>query len=128
MVHVAYGYGLFTGGLGLHYGVERLGASVVPVSGGNTDRQLMLLQDFGATMIACTPSYALYLAEEGQAAGIDFKKHPLRIGIFGAEPWTENMRAQLEEKLPLQPWTFTGSARLWVGFPWNVRPSAAAIF
>ena len=84
VVHVAYGYGLFTGGLGLHYGVERLGASVVPVSGGNTDRQLMLLQDFGATMIACTPSYALYLAEEGQAAGIDFKKHPLRIGIFGA--------------------------------------------
>jgi len=101
VVHVAYGYGLFTGGLGLHYGVERLGASVVPVSGGNTDRQLMLLQDFGATMIACTPSYALYLAEEGQAAGIDFKKHPLRIGIFGAEPWTENMRAQLEEKLSI---------------------------
>ena len=74
---------------------------VVHVSGGNTDRQLMLLQDFGATMIACTPSYALYLAEEGQAAGIDFKKHPLRIGIFGAEPWTENMRAQLEEKLSI---------------------------
>lgn len=101
VVHVAYGYGLFTGGLGLHYGVERLGASAVPVSGGNTDRQLMLLQDFGATIIACTPSYALYLSEEGQAAGLDFKKHPLRIGIFGAEPWTENMRAQLEEKLSI---------------------------
>ncbi|MGI6180383.1 MAG: phenylacetate--CoA ligase family protein, partial [Butyricicoccus intestinisimiae] len=101
VVHVAYGYGLFTGGLGLHYGAERMGASVVPVSGGNTARQLLLLQDLGATIIACTPSYALYLAEEGQAAGIDFKNHPLRIGIFGAEPWTENMRAQLEEKLSI---------------------------
>ncbi len=85
----------------MHYGVERMGASVVPVSGGNTARQLMLLQDFGATILTCTPSYALYLIEEGEAAGIDFKKLPLRIGIFGAEPWTENMRAQLEAKLSI---------------------------
>lgn len=108
VVHVAYGYGLFTGGLGLHYGAELLGASVVPVSGGNTARQLMLLQDLGATIITCTPSYALYLAEEGEAAGIDFKNHPLRIGIFGAEPWTENMRAQLEEKLAISAFDIYG--------------------
>lgn len=101
VVHVAYGYGLFTGGLGLHYGAERLGATVVPVSGGNTARQLMLMQDFGSTILACTPSYALYLAEEGEAAGIDFKKLPLKAGIFGAEPWTENMRSQLEAKLDI---------------------------
>ena len=79
-------------GLGAHYGVERLGASVVPMSGGNTARQLMLMQDFGTTILACTPSYALFLAEEGIAAGVDFKKLPLRAGVFGAEPWTENMR------------------------------------
>ena len=101
VVHVAYGYGLFTGGLGLHFGAERLGASVVPASTGNTARQLMLLQDYGATIIAGTPSYALYLAEEGLAAGVDFKKLPLKAGFFGAEPWTENMRAQIEEKLNL---------------------------
>lgn len=99
VVHVAYGYGLFTGGLGLHFGAERLGASVVPASTGNTARQLMLLQDFGATIIAGTPSYALYLGEEGIAAGIDFKKLKLKAGFFGAEPWTEKMRAQIEEKL-----------------------------
>lgn len=97
----AYGYGLFTGGLGLHYGAERLGAAVVPVSGGNTARQLMLMQDFGTTILACTPSYALYLAEEGQKMGLDFQKMPLKAGIFGAEPWSERMRRQLEEKLDL---------------------------
>jgi phenylacetate-CoA ligase len=97
----AYGYGLFTGGLGLHYGAERLGAAVVPVSGGNTARQLMLMQDFGTTILACTPSYALYLAEEGQKMGLDFKRMPLKAGIFGAEPWSERMRRQLEEKLDL---------------------------
>ncbi|MCL6639645.1 MAG: phenylacetate--CoA ligase [Firmicutes bacterium] len=101
VVQIAYGYGLFTGGLGAHYGAERLGATVVPISGGNTARQLMLMQDFGTTILACTPSYALYLAEEGEAAGIDFKKLPLRVGIFGAEPWSENMRQQLEEKLDI---------------------------
>jgi phenylacetate-CoA ligase len=101
IVQVAYGYGLFTGGLGLHYGVERLGAAVVPISGGNTARQLMLMQDFGTTILACTPSYALFLAEEGIAAGIDFKKLPIRAGAFGAEPWTENMRKQIEAKMDI---------------------------
>ncbi|HOV79957.1 MAG TPA: phenylacetate--CoA ligase [Bacillota bacterium] len=101
IVQVAYGYGLFTGGLGAHYGAERLGAAVVPMSGGNTARQLMLMQDFGTTILACTPSYALFLAEEGEAAGIDFKKLPLEAGVFGAEPWTENMRKQIEEKMDI---------------------------
>lgn len=101
VIQVAYGYGLFTGGLGAHYGAERLGATVVPISGGNTARQLMLMQDFGSTILACTPSYALYLAEEGEAAGIDFKKLPLKAGVFGAEPWSENMRKQLEAKLDI---------------------------
>lgn len=101
VVQVAYGYGLFTGGLGAHYGAERLGAAVVPASGGNTARQLMLMQDFGVTMLACTPSYALYLAEEGLAAGIDFKKLPIKAGVFGAEPWSENMRKQIEAKMDI---------------------------
>ncbi|AGL00295.1 phenylacetate--CoA ligase family protein [Desulfoscipio gibsoniae] len=101
VVQVGYGYGLFTGGLGAHYGVERLGATVVPASGGNTSRQLMLMQDFGTTMLACTPSYALYLAEEGANQGMDFSKIPLRAGIFGAEPWSERMREQLEQKLDI---------------------------
>ncbi|MBE3588203.1 MAG: phenylacetate--CoA ligase [Thermoanaerobacteraceae bacterium] len=101
VVQNAYGYGLFTGGLGLHYGAERLGAAVVPISGGNTQRQLMLMQDFGTTILTCTPSYALYMAEEGQKMGLDFKKMPLKAGIFGAEPWSERMRRQLEEKLDL---------------------------
>jgi phenylacetate-CoA ligase len=94
VVQVAYGYGL-------HYGVERLGAAVVPISGGNTARQLMLMQDFGTAILACTPSYALFLAEEGIAAGIDFKKLPIKAGIFGAEPWTENMRKQIEAKMDI---------------------------
>lgn len=101
VVQVSYGYGLFTGGLGAHYGAECLGATVVPMSGGNTARQLMLMQDFGTTILCCTPSYALFLAEEGEAAGIDFKKLPLKAGVFGAEPWTENMRKQLEKKLDI---------------------------
>ncbi len=99
VVQVGFGYGLFTGGLGLHHGAEKLGATVVPASGGNTERQVMLMQDFGATILACTPSYALYLAEEGVRAGIDFSSSSLKIGIFGAEPWSERMRTQLEEKL-----------------------------
>ncbi len=99
VVQNAYGYGLFTGGMGIHYGAELLGATVVPVSGGNTARQLMLMQDFGTTILTCTPSYALYLAEEGRNQGIDFAKLPLKAGVFGAEPWSERMRRQLEEKL-----------------------------
>jgi phenylacetate-CoA ligase len=98
-IHNAYGYGLFTGGLGAHYGAERLGATIIPVSGGGTKRQVQLLRDFGATGITCTPSYALYLYEAARAAGIDIRELPLRIGVFGAEPWTEEMRAEIERKL-----------------------------
>ena len=101
IVHVAYGYGLFTGGLGVHYGAERLGAAVIPVSGGQTRRQIMLIQDFGPTVLCCTPSFALYLAEVGQEMGVDFAKTKLRVGIFGAEPWTEGMRQEIEKRLSL---------------------------
>ncbi|GFE58572.1 phenylacetate--CoA ligase family protein [Geobacter sp. AOG1] len=101
IIHNAYGYGLFTGGLGAHYGAERLGASVIPISGGNTKRQIMIMQDFGSTVLTCTPSYALFLAEEAKSEGVDFRNLKLRIGIFGAEPWSEAMRAEIEEKLNL---------------------------
>lgn len=99
IVHVAYGYGLFTGGLGAHGGAERIGAVVVPASGGATRRQAVLLRDFGATVLCCTPSYALHLWEAGQESGIDIRTLPLRIGVFGAEPWTESMRRDIEEKM-----------------------------
>lgn len=99
IVHNAYGYGLFTGGLGIHYGAELLGASVVPISGGNTKRQIMILQDFGPTAICCTPSYALYLAEQGEEMETDMRSLKLRVGIFGAEPWSEKMREEIENKL-----------------------------
>jgi len=98
-IQIAYGYGLFTGGLGLHYGGEKIGASVIPVSGGNTSRQLQLMRDFGTTILACTPSYALYLAEAIQENGINRDEMKLRAGVFGAEPWTENMRREIEQKL-----------------------------
>lgn len=101
IIHNAYGYGLFTGGLGAHYGAERLGASVIPISGGNTKRQIMIMQDFGSTVLTCTPSYSLFMAEEAGAEGIDFKKLKLRVGIFGAEPWSEAMRSEIEGKLNL---------------------------
>ncbi len=101
IIHNAYGYGLFTGGLGAHYGAERLGASVIPISGGNTARQLMIMQDFGSTVLTCTPSYSLYMAEEAREAGIDFRDLKLRVGIFGAEPWSEDMRKDIEGKLNL---------------------------
>jgi phenylacetate-CoA ligase len=101
IIHNAYGYGLFTGGLGAHYGAERLGASVIPISGGNTKRQIMIMQDFGSTVLTCTPSYSLFMAEEAKTEGIDFKKLKLRIGIFGAEPWSEAMRQEIEAKLNL---------------------------
>ena len=101
IIHNAYGYGLFTGGLGAHYGAERLGASVIPISGGNTSRQLMIMQDFGSTVLTCTPSYSLYMAEEAREAGVDFRDLKLRVGIFGAEPWSEDMRNEIEAKLNL---------------------------
>ena len=99
IVQNAYGYGLFTGGLGLHYGVEKLGAAVVPVSSGNTARQVMLLQDFGTTVLCATPSYALVLAEGAAEAGYDLPAGPLRVGILGAEPWSEQMRTEIESRL-----------------------------
>lgn len=99
VLHVAYGYGLFTGGLGLHYGGEKLGATVIPVSGGNTPRQIMLMQDFGAVGLCCTPSYALNIAEVMDEMNIDRSSIKLKYGIFGAEPWTEEIRAQIEEKM-----------------------------
>lgn len=101
IIHNAYGYGLFTGGLGAHYGAERLGASVIPISGGNTKRQIMIMQDFGSTVLTCTPSYSLFMAEEARTEGIDFKNLKLRVGIFGAEPWSEAMRKEIEAKLNL---------------------------
>lgn len=96
IIQNAYGYGLFTGGLGAHYGAEALGATVIPASGGNTERQIMLLSDFGVTAICCTPSYFVHLAERASEMGIDFKKLPLRAGVFGAEPWTDEMRRHIE--------------------------------
>jgi len=101
-IQVAYGYGLFTGGLGLHYGGEKIGASVIPISGGNTIRQIQLMHDFGSTVLACTPSYALFLAEAIQESGINRDDLKLRVGVFGAEPWTENMRREIEDKLRIK--------------------------
>ncbi|HXZ55915.1 MAG TPA: phenylacetate--CoA ligase [Burkholderiales bacterium] len=102
VVHNAYGYGLFTGGLGAHYGGERLGATVVPVSGGATERQIVLIQDFGARVLCATPSYALSIAEVAEKQGVDLRKSRLEIGIFGAEPWSEAMRKQLDERLGIK--------------------------
>ena len=99
VVQVTYGYGLFTGGLGAHYGSERLGALTVPVSGGNTKRQVQILKDFGVTVLACTPSYALLIAETAREMGVDPRELPLRVGVFGAEPWSESMRRQIEDEL-----------------------------
>lgn len=97
IVHLAYGYGLFTGGLGFHYGAEKLGCTVVPVSGGMTHRQVSLIEDFGATTIGCTPSYMLSILDEYRAQGRDPRKSPLQVGIFGGEPWTNAMRAEIEQ-------------------------------
>jgi phenylacetate-CoA ligase len=102
IVHNAYGYGLFTGGLGAHYGAERLGCTVVPMSGGGTERQVTLLRDFGATILCATPSYALNIAEVAEGMGIDIRKLPLRTGIFGAEPWTDAMRRDIEARLGIK--------------------------
>jgi phenylacetate-CoA ligase len=99
LVHNAYGYGLFTGGLGMHYGAERLGATVVPVSGGSTERQVALIRDFGARVLCCTPSYALVIAEVAEKEGVDLRQSSLEVGLFGAEPWSEQMRAEIERRL-----------------------------
>lgn len=111
-VQVAYGYGLFTGGLGLHYGAEKLGAAVVPISGGNTAKQITLLQDFGSTVLACTPSYAAYLAEAIEEAGIHAEDLALRIGVFGAEPWSQEMRVKIEEGLKIKAFDIYGLSEI----------------
>ena len=109
---VAYGYGLFTGGLGAHYGVENLGASVVPTSTGNTEKHIRLINDLGITGLACTPSYALYLAETMEKMGIEKKNLKLRIGAFGAEPWTESMRKEIESRLGLKAYNIYGLSEI----------------
>ena len=102
VVHNAYGYGLFTGGLGAHYGAERLGATVVPMSGGSTERQIVLIRDFGARVLCATPSYALAIAEVAEKEGVDLRRSRLRIGLFGAEPWSEAMRNEIQIRLGLK--------------------------
>lgn len=108
MIQVAYGYGLFTGGLGLHGGVENIGGTVIPMSSGNTQKQIQLMHDFGSKVLACTPSYALFLAEALKDSGIPREELELRIGIFGAEPWTENMRKEIEESLGIKAYDIYG--------------------
>jgi phenylacetate-CoA ligase len=102
IVQNAYGYGLFTGGLGIHYGAEKIGATVVPISGGNTARQLLIMEDFGVTVLTCTPSYSLQIAEVAEEKGLDMRKLKLRVGFFGAEPWSDEMRKEIEERLHLR--------------------------
>jgi phenylacetate-CoA ligase len=108
IVQVSYGYGLFTGGLGAHAGTETIGGTVIPMSSGNTQKQIQLMHDFGANALACTPSYALYLAETIHESGIPIEEFKLRVGAFGAEPWTENMRKELEEKLRIKAYDIYG--------------------
>lgn len=102
VVHNSYGYGLFTGGLGAHYGAERLGAAVIPISGGNSKRQIMIMQDFGSTVLMCTPSYALNMADVMKEMGVEPSTLKLRVGLFGAEPWSENMRNEIQKKLGIK--------------------------
>jgi phenylacetate-CoA ligase len=108
VIQVAFGYGLFTGGLGVHYGAEKLKATVVPMSVGNTLRQIQILRDFGISVLCCTPSFALYLAEVARENNVDWSKSRLRLGIFGAEPWSEEMRAEIEKKLPIKAFDIYG--------------------
>ncbi len=111
-IHVSYGYGLFTGGLGLHYGAEKVGATVIPVSSGNTSRQVQILQDFGSNIICCTPSYAMFIGETIREMGIDPESLPLRAGIFGAEPWSENMRREIEKSLAIKAYDIYGLSEI----------------
>ncbi len=112
IIQVAYGYGLFTGGLGLHYGAEKLGALVIPISGGNTKKQLQLMVDLGSTVLACTPSYAALLGESIAREGIRREDLRLRVGVFGAEPWTEEMRAQLQQLLGIKAYDIYGLSEI----------------
>lgn len=108
----AYGYGLFTGGLGLHHGAEALGATVIPISGGNSERQIMVMRDFGVTAISCTPSYFVHLIEQGAAMGVHLKDLPLRIGVFGAEPWSEEMRRRIEAETAIRSFDIYGLSEI----------------
>lgn len=111
-IHVSYGYGLFTGGLGLHYGAERIGATAIPVSSGNTARQIQIMQDFGSNILCCTPSYAAHIGEVCRDMGIDTSKLPLRAGIFGAEPWSDGMREQVERLLNIKAYDIYGLSEI----------------
>ena len=112
IMQVSYGYGLFTGGLGVHYGAETIGCSVIPISGGNTRRQLQLMSDFGSTVLACTPSYALHLADALAENGYSLADMKLKVGVFGAEPWTENMRLELEKKWNIKAFDIYGLSEI----------------
>lgn len=112
VIQNAYGYGLFTGGLGLHYGGEALGATVIPISGGNTDRQIMVMKDFGVSAICCTPSYFLHIIDRAQEIGVDLRQMPLRVGAFGAEPWTEGMRARIQEAANIRAYDIYGLSEI----------------
>jgi phenylacetate-CoA ligase len=112
IIQNAYGYGLFTGGLGAHYGAEALGATVIPISGGNTDRQIMIMKDFGVTAICCTPSYFVHLIERAGEMGVDMKRLPLRAGVFGAEPWTEGMRKHIEANSNVKAYDIYGLSEI----------------
>ncbi len=108
IVQIAYGYGLFTGGLGAHYGAEALGAAVIPASGGNADRQIMMMKDFGVTAMCCTPTYFLHLIDRAAELGVDLRELPLRAGVFGAEPWTESMRRHIESRSSIEAFDIYG--------------------
>ncbi|MGA2750633.1 MAG: phenylacetate--CoA ligase [Verrucomicrobiota bacterium] len=112
VIQNAYGYGLFTGGLGAHYGAEALGATVIPISGGNTQRQLTVMVDFGATAICCTPSYFLHIIDQAQELGVNIKELPLRAGVFGAEPWTESMRRRIEADSGIKAYDIYGLSEI----------------
>jgi phenylacetate-CoA ligase len=112
IIQNAYGYGLFTGGLGAHYGAEALGATVIPISGGNTPRQLMVMKDFGVTAICCTPSYFLHLIDQAPECGVNLKELPLRVGVFGAEPWTESMRRRIEADSGIKAYDIYGLSEI----------------
>ena len=113
IIQNAYGYGLFTGGLGFHYGAEKVGCSVIPISGGNTERQLMIMQDFGSTILTCTPSYALYIAEFAKKQGIDINKLNLKKAICGAEPWSDNLRKTIEGVLNIDAYDIYGLSEIY---------------
>ncbi len=112
IIQISYGYGLFTGGLGAHYGAESLGAAVVPTSGGNTARQIMLMRDFGTTAICCTPSYFVHMIDTAEQLGVDMRGLPIRVGMFGAEPWTEEMRKRIEEGAGIKAYNIYGLSEI----------------